>query len=133
MNEQKNKQPQQGDEKDQNKSSQQRGGQTQGGQMGDGQQRTSQSQGSQMQGSQDSQIQGSHSQGSQMQGNQAQGGSQQPGNQQIPSKGNMADTKREQPMGSEIENPDRENDPEKKINIDDDPGQTKKKVPNMGK
>lgn len=120
MNEQKNKQPQQGDEKDQNKSSQQRGGQTQGGQMGDGQQRTSQSQ-------------GSHSQGSQMQGNQAQGGSQQPGNQQMPSKGNMADTKREQPMGSEIENPDRENDPEKKINIDDDPGQTKKKVPNMGK
>lgn len=48
-------------------------------------------------------------------------------------KPNMADTKREQPVGSDIENPDKENDPEKKVNIDDDPGQTKKKVPNMGK
>ena len=46
---------------------------------------------------------------------------------------NIADTKREQPLGSDIENPDRENDPEKKVNIDDDPEQTKKKVPNMGK
>lgn len=82
MNEQKNKQqPQQDNEKNQNKSGQ--------------------------------------AEGSQMQGNQQQqAGGQRPGKRQ---------------MGADIENPDRENDPEKKINIDDDPDQTKKKVPNMGK
>ena len=48
-------------------------------------------------------------------------------------KPNMADAKREQPVGSDIENPDKENDPQKKINIDDDPEQTKRKVPNIGK
>ena len=48
-------------------------------------------------------------------------------------KPNMADSKREQPVGSDVENPDKENDPEKKINIDDDPEQTKKKVPDIGK
>ena len=48
-------------------------------------------------------------------------------------KPNMSDAKWEQPVGSDIENPDKENDPEKKINIDDDPEQTKKKVPNIGK
>ncbi len=33
--------------------------------------------------------------------------------------------------GQEIENPDQSEQPDKKINIDDDPDQTKKKVPNM--
>lgn len=71
-------------------------------------------------------------QGNQQRSGQPQGSGQQ-SNSQTPHKGNMADTKREQPMGSEIENPDRDNDPDRKVNIDDDPEQTKKKVPNMGK
>jgi len=109
MNDQKNKQqqPGQGNEKNQNKTGQP------GGQSG--------------------QMQGNQQQGSQPQGSSQQPGSQQSDKQQMPHKGNMADTKREQPMGSDIENPDRDNDPEKKVNIDDDPEQTKKKVPNMGK
>jgi hypothetical protein len=53
--------------------------------------------------------------------------------QPMPRKGNMAEPKREQPMGSDIENPDRDIDPGKKVKIDDDPDQTKKKVPHMGK
>ncbi|HWB93878.1 MAG TPA: hypothetical protein VG605_18595 [Puia sp.] len=54
------------------------------------------------------------------------------GNMQEKNKPNMSDAKWEQPVGSDIENPDKENDPEKKIKIDDDPEQTKKKVPNIG-
>ena len=70
-------------------------------------------------------------QGNQQRSGQSQGSGQQLG--QVPHKGNMADTKREQPMGSDIENPDRDNDPDRKVSIDDDPEQTKKKVPNMGR
>ena len=33
----------------------------------------------------------------------------------------------------DIENPDQQDEPGKKVNIDDDPDQTKKKVPNMHK
>lgn len=33
----------------------------------------------------------------------------------------------------DIENPDQQEQPGKKANIDDDPAQTKKKVPNMNK
>ena len=47
---------------------------------------------------------------------------------------------KEQPMDvregdrrSDIENPDQQETPGKKVNIDDDPDQTKKKVPNMHK
>ena len=36
-------------------------------------------------------------------------------------------------MKSNIENPDQQEQPGKKINIDDDPDQTKKKVPNVHK
>jgi hypothetical protein len=36
-----------------------------------------------------------------------------------------------QRTGSDVEHPDRNEQPEKRVNIDDDPGQTKKKVPNM--
>lgn len=61
-----------------------------------------------------------------------QGGKEQKKNPQQ-KEGSMADTHRKQPMGSDIENPDKENDPDKKVNIDDDPEQTKRKVPNMGK
>lgn len=42
----------------------------------------------------------------------------------------------QQPMDvgeGDIENPDQKEQPGKKINIDDDPDQTKKKVPNMHK
>jgi hypothetical protein len=55
--------------------------------------------------------------------------------QQQPHKGDMG-----QPMDvhegdrrGDIENPDQQEQPGKKINIDDDPDQTKKKVPNMHK
>jgi hypothetical protein len=36
-------------------------------------------------------------------------------------------------MRGDIENPDQQEKPGKKVNIDDDPDQTKKKVPNMHK
>jgi hypothetical protein len=113
MSDQKNKQqPTQGHDKDQNKGDKDQnksGGQQSGGQHGSGQQ-----------------------------GNQQHSTSGQAGKQQMPQntaqqKGNMADTHRQQPVGSEIENPDQDNDPDKKMNIDDDPEQTKKKVPNMHK
>lgn len=75
------------------------------------------------------------------QGNMKEQGNRKDKNQQDPQKvphntshkPNMTEGKWEQPVGSDIENPDKENDPEKKVNIDDDPEQTKKKVPNMGK
>jgi len=112
MKDEKNKQqPSQGSEKNQNKSGQPQGDQQQGKQpQGSSQQRDSQHSGSQ------------------------QSGGQQAGSQEkMPGKGNRTDTNREQPMGSDIENPDKDNDPGKKANIDDDPEQTKKKVPNMHK
>jgi hypothetical protein len=70
---------------------------------------------------------------------QQSGGGQPGSGQQTPhntaqKSGGMDDThKQKQPVGSEIENPDQENDPDKKVNISDDPDQTKKKVPNMHK
>jgi hypothetical protein len=44
-----------------------------------------------------------------------------------------AEKHKQERMGSDIENPDQENEPGKKTNISDDPEQTKKKVPNMHK
>ena len=38
----------------------------------------------------------------------------------------------QQPIGSDIENPDMGNDPGQTVSIDDDPETTKKKVPSMG-
>ena len=111
MNDQKNKQqPSQDNDKNQNKSGQPQGSEQQG-----------------------KQPQGSTQQSGGQQGGQQPGKEQQGGQQQTPNKGNMADTRREQPMGSDIENPDKDIDPGKKVNIDDDPEQTKKKVPNMHK
>lgn len=82
------------------------------------------------QGNEKNQGEKSRPQGSQQSGSQHSAG--QSSSQQQPHKGSMADTGREQPMGSDIENPDRDNEPGKTVNIDDDPEQTKKKVPNMG-
>jgi hypothetical protein len=114
MSDQKNKQqqPQQGNEKNQSKSGMPQGGEQQG-----NQQRSGQPQGSKQQ----------------PQGSKQQPQGSQQSNSQTSHKGNMADTNREQPIGSDIENPDRDNDPDKKVSIDDDPEQTRKKVPNMGK
>ena len=42
-------------------------------------------------------------------------------------------TARKANMGPDVENPDQNDQPGKKVTIDDDPDQTKKKVPNMHK
>jgi hypothetical protein len=128
MSDQKNKQqqPQKGDEMHKDKTREPQGSQQPGKQPGDqksGKQPGDQS-GSQNSGSK----QAGQPQGSQQHGNQPQGSQQQGAH-----KGNMADTRKEQPMGGDIENPDMDNDPKKELKIDDDPEQTKKKVPNMHK
>jgi hypothetical protein len=46
-------------------------------------------------------------------------------------KSNRAGDHNERSAGSDVENPDRNEQPGKSVNIDDDPEQTKKKVPNM--
>ena len=120
MSDQKNKQqqPQKGDEMHQGKTSQPQGSQQPGKQSGD------QQAGSQQSGSK---------QAGQPQGNQQHGNQQHGSQQQGAHKGNMADTRKEQPIGGDIENPDMDDDPRKELKIDDDPEQTKKKVPKMHK
>ena len=108
--------------------------------MNDQKNKQQQPQGNQKnQGSEDQSKSGQQG-GGQQQGGSQQHGSGQPGKgQQMPhntatKSGNTDDKhKQQQPVGSDIENPDQENDPDKKVNISDDPDQTKKKVPNMHK
>jgi hypothetical protein len=71
--------------------------------------------------------------GSQQHGGGQSGSGQQTAHNTAHKSDGTAEKHKQERMGSDIENPDQENEPGKKTNISDDPEQTKKKVPNMHK